>query len=184
MQQGFRPEGPVELQQRLVLPHPRGATATQQQAALAWAGWEGKSITLLPSTNANSFTDPHFALAFARIENHYFVNGGFFEVEDQLLRDAHLLSEAGCFGIVLEKIPAALAARVTSEISAPTIGIGAGNGCDGQVLVIHDMLGINKGFSPRFLRRYADLYTVMSDAVSQYITDVKSCDFPNGQEQY
>ena len=103
---------------------------------------------------------------------------------EKLLRDAHLLSEAGCFGIVLEKIPAALAARVTSEISAPTIGIGAGNGCDGQVLVIHDMLGINKGFSPRFLRRYADLYTVMSDAVSQYIADVKSCDFPNGQEQY
>ena len=103
---------------------------------------------------------------------------------EKLVRDAHLLSEAGCFGIVLEKIPAALAARVTSEISAPTIGIGAGNGCDGQVLVIHDMLGINKGFSPRFLRRYADLYTVMSDAVSQYITDVKSCDFPNGQEQY
>ena len=102
----------------------------------------------------------------------------------KLVRDAHLLSDAGCFGIVLEKIPAALAARVTSEISAPTIGIGAGNGCDGQVLVIHDMLGINKGFSPRFLRRYADLYTVMSDAVSQYIADVKSCDFPNGQEQY
>ena len=102
----------------------------------------------------------------------------------KLVRDAHLLSDAGCFGIVLEKIPAALAARVTSEISAPTIGIGAGGGCDGQVLVIHDMLGINKGFSPRFLRRYADLYTVMSDAVSQYITDVKSCDFPNGQEQY
>ena len=102
----------------------------------------------------------------------------------KLVRDAHLLSDAGCFGIVLEKIPAALAARVTSEISAPTIGIGAGNGCDGQVLVIHAMLGINKGFSPRFLRRYADLYTVMSDAVSQYITDVKSCDFPNGQEQY
>ena len=102
----------------------------------------------------------------------------------KLVRDAHLLCDAGCFGIVLEKIPAALAARVTSEISAPTIGIGAGNGCDGQVLVIHDMLGINKGFSPRFLRRYADLYTVMSDAVSQYIADVKSCDFPNGQEQY
>ena len=102
----------------------------------------------------------------------------------KLVRDAHLLSDAGCFGIVLEKIPAALAARVTSEISAPAIGIGAGNGCDGQALVSHDMLGINKGFSPRFLRRYADLYTVMSDAVSQYIADVKSCDFPNGQEQY
>ena len=103
---------------------------------------------------------------------------------EKLVRDARLLEEAGCFAVVLEKIPAALAARVTSEISAPTIGIGAGNGCDGQVLVIHDMLGINKGFSPRFLRRYADLYTVMSDAVSQYIADVKSCDFPNGQEQY
>ena len=102
----------------------------------------------------------------------------------KLVRDAHLLSDAGCFGIVLEKIPAALAARVTAEIPTPTIGIGAGAGCDGQVLVIHDMLGINKGFSPRFLRRYADLYTVMSDAVSQYIADVKSCDFPNGQEQY
>lgn len=102
----------------------------------------------------------------------------------KLIRDAHLLSDAGCFGIVLEKIPAALAARVTAEISTPTIGIGAGSGCDGQVLVIHDMLGINKGFSPRFLRRYSDLYTVMSDAVSQYITDVKSCDFPNEKEQY
>ena len=103
---------------------------------------------------------------------------------EKLLRDAHLLSEAGCFGIVLEKIPAALAARVTSEISAPTIGIGAGNGCDGQVLVIHDMLGINKGFSPRFLRRYADLHTVMTGAVEQYVRDVKECDFPNEKEQY
>ena len=103
---------------------------------------------------------------------------------EKLLRDAHLLNEAGCFGIVLEKIPAALAARVTSEISAPTIGIGAGNGCDGQVLVIHDMLGINKGFSPRFLRRYADLHTVMTGAVEQYVRDVKECDFPNEKEQY
>ena len=102
----------------------------------------------------------------------------------KLVRDAHLLSDAGCFAVVLEKIPAALAARVTSEISAPTIGIGAGNGCDGQVLVIHDMLGINKGFSPRFLRRYADLHTVMTDAVSQYVGDVKSGDFPNEKEQY
>ena len=82
----------------------------------------------------------------------------------KLVRDAHLLSEAGCFAIVLEKIPAALAARVTSEVSAPTIGIGAGGACDGQVLVVHDMLGINKGFSPRFLRRYADLHTIMTDA--------------------
>ena len=103
---------------------------------------------------------------------------------EKLVRDAHLLSDAGCFGIVLEKIPAALAARVTSEISAPTIGIGAGNGCDGQVLVIHDMLGINKGFSPRFLRRYADLHTIMTDAVGRYIDDVKSGDFPNEKEQY
>ena len=89
-----------------------------------------------------------------------------------------------CFGIVLEKIPAALAARVTAEIPTPTIGIGAGAGCDGQVLVIHDMLGINKGFSPRFLRRYADLHTVMTGAVEQYVRDVKECDFPNEKEQY
>ncbi|WP_418990751.1 3-methyl-2-oxobutanoate hydroxymethyltransferase [Alistipes sp.] len=103
---------------------------------------------------------------------------------EKLVRDAHLLSEAGCFGIVLEKIPAALAARVTSEIAIPTIGIGAGGACDGQVLVIHDMLGINKGFSPRFLRRYADLHTVMTEAVGQYVKDVKECDFPNEKEQY
>ncbi len=102
----------------------------------------------------------------------------------KLVRDARLLSDAVCFGIVLEKIPAALAERVTKEISAPTIGIGAGGGCDGQVLVIHDMLGINKGFSPRFLRRYADLHTVMTGAVEQYVRDVKECDFPNESEQY
>lgn len=102
----------------------------------------------------------------------------------KLVRDAHLLSEAGCFGMVLEKIPAALAARVTQEIPTPTIGIGAGSGCDGQVLVIHDMLGINKGFSPRFLRRYADLHSVMTGAVEQYVKDVKECDFPNEKEQY
>ena len=103
---------------------------------------------------------------------------------EKLVHDAHLLSEAGCFAIVLEKIPAALATRVTNEIPTPTIGIGAGPGCDGQVLVIHDMLGINKGFSPRFLRRYADLHTVMTEAVGQYVQDVKSCDFPNEKEQY
>jgi len=104
----------------------------------------------------------------------------------KLVRDAHLLSDAGCFGIVLEKIPAALAARVTSEISAPTIGIGAGNGCDGQVLVIHDMLGINKGFSPRFLRRYADLYTVMSDAcrsISRTYTYVRTYPYRTGRRR-
>lgn len=103
---------------------------------------------------------------------------------EKLLRDAHLLSDAGCFGCVLEKIPAELAARVTREVSMPTIGIGAGPGCDGQVLVIHDMLGINKGFSPRFLRRYADLHEIMTGAVTQYIRDVKDCDFPNEKEQY
>jgi 3-methyl-2-oxobutanoate hydroxymethyltransferase len=103
---------------------------------------------------------------------------------EKLVRDAHLLEQAGCFAIVLEKIPAALATRVSQELTVPTIGIGAGAGCDGQVLVIHDMLGINKGFSPRFLRRYADLHTVMTDAVSQYVEDVKSLDFPNEKEQY
>ena len=103
---------------------------------------------------------------------------------EKLVHDAHLLEEAGCFAIVLEKIPATLATRVSQELTVPTIGIGAGAGCDGQVLVIHDMLGINKGFSPRFLRRYADLHTVMTDAVSQYVEDVKSVDFPNEKEQY
>ncbi|MBO6587288.1 MAG: 3-methyl-2-oxobutanoate hydroxymethyltransferase [Gracilimonas sp.] len=103
---------------------------------------------------------------------------------EELIRDAKLLEEAGCFSIVLEKIPAKLAARVTEEISIPTIGIGAGAGCDGQVLVIHDMLGLNKEFNPRFLRRYADLNTVMTDAVQNYIKDVKSKDFPNEEEQY
>ena len=102
----------------------------------------------------------------------------------KLVRDARLLSEAGCFGIVLEKIPASLAAQVTREIPVPTIGIGAGGGCDVQVLVIHDMLGINKGFSPRFLRRYADLHAVMTDAVTRYVGDVKTGGFPGEQEQY
>ncbi len=103
---------------------------------------------------------------------------------EKLVRDAHLLSEAGCFAVVLEKIPAALAARVTKEIPIPTIGIGAGGGTDGQVLVIHDMLGLNNGFSPRFLRRYADLHSAMTEAVTHYIADVKSSDFPNEKEQY
>lgn len=103
---------------------------------------------------------------------------------EKLVRDARLLEEAGCFAVVLEKIPAVLAERVSKELSIPTIGIGAGVGTDGQVLVIHDMLGINKGFSPRFLRRYADLHTVMTDAVGRYVADVKSQDFPNEQEQY
>ncbi len=103
---------------------------------------------------------------------------------EKLVRDAHLLSDAGCFACVLEKIPAALAARVSQEIQIPTIGIGAGGASDGQGLVIHDMLGINKDFSPRFLRRYADLHTVMTDAVTGYIRDVKEGDFPNEKEQY
>ena len=103
---------------------------------------------------------------------------------EKLLDDAHLLEQAGCFGIVLEKIPAELAARATAELSIPVIGIGAGSRVDGQVLVVADMLGMTKGFSPRFLRRYADLHTVMTDAIGRYVTDVKSLDFPNDQEQY
>lgn len=103
---------------------------------------------------------------------------------EKLLADAHLLEEIGCFAIVLEKIPATLAARVASELTIPVIGIGAGGGVDGQVLVMHDMLGINQGFSPKFLRRYADLSTVINSAVSRYIDDVKTADFPNASEQY
>ena len=103
---------------------------------------------------------------------------------DKLVRDAHLLEDAGCFGLVLEKIPAVLGTRVSQELEIPTIGIGAGGGTDGQVLVIHDMLGINNEFSPRFLRRYADLYTQMMTGVSRYVEDVKSGDFPSEQEQY
>jgi len=106
------------------------------------------------------------------------------EEAKRLISDAHLLEEAGCSAIVLEKIPATLAAQVASELKIPIIGIGAGNGVDGQVLVIHDMLGMTNGFSPRFLRRYADLYTTMSGAVQQYVNDVKSGDFPNEKEQY
>ncbi len=103
---------------------------------------------------------------------------------EKLLEDAHKLQEAGAFALVLEKIPSGLAAKVTHSLGIPTIGIGAGNACDGQVLVVHDMLGMNKNFSPRFLRRYADLESIMSEAVKQYISDVKSLDFPNEKEQY
>jgi 3-methyl-2-oxobutanoate hydroxymethyltransferase len=106
------------------------------------------------------------------------------EEADSLIADAKLLEEAGCFAIVLEKIPAKLAAKVTAELSIPTIGIGAGIDCDGQVLVVHDMLGMNKGFNPRFLRRYADIHSIMTGAVQQYIKDVKDKDFPNQDEQY
>lgn len=106
------------------------------------------------------------------------------EEAEQLIKNAQMLDEIGCFGVVLEKIPANLAQKVTETVSIPTIGIGAGNGCDGQILVVHDMLGINKDFSPRFLRRYADLHTIMLDAVANYCKDVKSSDFPNEKESY
>jgi 3-methyl-2-oxobutanoate hydroxymethyltransferase len=106
------------------------------------------------------------------------------EEANKLIEDAKLLEEAGCFAIVLEKIPATLATRVAQSVQIPIIGIGAGSGVDGQVLVMQDMLGITKGFSPRFLRRYADLATIINDAVAHYIDDVKTCDFPNEKEQY
>ncbi len=102
----------------------------------------------------------------------------------KLIEDARMLEEIGCFAVVLEKIQAALARRVSESISIPTIGIGAGSGCDGQVLVYQDMLGLNNGFSPKFLRRYANLATVINDALGHYIDDVKSGDFPNESEQY
>jgi 3-methyl-2-oxobutanoate hydroxymethyltransferase len=102
----------------------------------------------------------------------------------KLMEDAILLQECGCFGMVLEKIPATLAGEVTSRLSIPTIGIGAGADVDGQVLVMQDMLGINKEFKPRFLRRYADLDAIVTDAVGQYVSDVKAKDFPNQDEKY
>jgi 3-methyl-2-oxobutanoate hydroxymethyltransferase len=103
---------------------------------------------------------------------------------NKLLSDAKALTEAGCFAITLEKVPAALAERVSKSIDVPTIGIGAGNHCDGQILVVADMLGMTQGFSPRFLRRYADLNGVITEAVGNYVTDVKSGDFPNDSESY
>lgn len=106
------------------------------------------------------------------------------EEAEKLKRDALLLQEAGCFAIVLEKIPAALATAVSQSLQIPTIGIGAGGSCDGQVLVMHDMLGINTEFKPRFLRQYLNLHEQISGAVQQYIIDVKSGDFPNSNEQY
>jgi 3-methyl-2-oxobutanoate hydroxymethyltransferase len=107
------------------------------------------------------------------------------ELEAQkLLEDAYLLDKIGCFGLVLEKIPAALAEKVSKSISIPTIGIGAGGGTDGQVLVSHDMLGITKEFKPRFLRRYLNLFDEIEKAVGRYVDDVKSKDFPNKDEQY
>lgn len=106
------------------------------------------------------------------------------EEAETLMTNAALLQEAGCFSIVLEKIPATLGQRVTQSLKIPTIGIGAGMHMDGQVLVMHDMLGINKDFSPRFLRRYLNLYEEINGAVKQYIKDVKDKDFPNEKEQY
>lgn len=102
----------------------------------------------------------------------------------KLIQDAKMLEEIGCFAIVIEKVPAQLAAKVAQEVNIPIIGIGAGGGVDGQVLVMHDMLGINTGFSPRFLRRYANVADVMTDAVQHYISDVKSGDFPSPAESY
>ncbi len=106
------------------------------------------------------------------------------EEAKRLLEDAKILEESGCFALVLEKIPAKLAEQVAKSITIPVIGIGAGGGVDGQVLVTHDMLGMTHEFSPRFLRRYLSLYESMSNAFQQYIKDVKSKDFPNDQEQY
>lgn len=106
------------------------------------------------------------------------------EEADKLMKDAKLLEKLGCFAIVIEKVPADLAEKVAKSVSIPIIGIGAGGGVDGQVLVIHDMLGMNNEFSPRFLRRYMNLYEGMTTAISQYVTDVKSSDFPNEKEQY
>lgn len=103
---------------------------------------------------------------------------------EKLIADAKALEAAGCFSIVLEKIPANLAEKVSAIIKCPIIGIGAGNKCDGQVLVYADMLGMNKGFKPKFLRQYADLHSIITDAVGKYVADVKSSDFPNENESY
>ncbi len=107
------------------------------------------------------------------------------EAEAQkLLDDAKLLEELGCFSVVMEKIPAELAAKVTAVVNIPTIGIGAGSGCDGQVLVVHDMLGLNNEFKPKFVRKYLNLEDQIVEAIGKYVEDVKSADFPNSNEQY
>lgn len=106
------------------------------------------------------------------------------EEAERLVKDAHILEEAGCFALVIEKVPAALASRVTQEIKIPTIGIGAGSGTDGQVLVLQDMLGITQQFKPRYLRTYGTFGEDISNAVRQYIADVKNLNFPNEKEQY
>ncbi|MDC0571678.1 3-methyl-2-oxobutanoate hydroxymethyltransferase [Flavobacteriaceae bacterium] len=106
------------------------------------------------------------------------------EEAEQLLKDAKMLERIGCFAIVLEKIPAKLAKEVAESISIPVIGIGAGADVDGQVLVLHDMIGMTHEFNPRFLRRYMNLYETMTTSIGQYVNDVKSSDFPNAEEQY
>lgn len=106
------------------------------------------------------------------------------EEAEQLINDAKMLEKVGCFSVVLEKVPAKLAEKISKKISIPVIGIGAGRNVDGQVLVIHDMLGMSKEFNPRFIRRYLDLNQIITDAVSKYSTEVKSEDFPNKEEQY
>ena len=106
------------------------------------------------------------------------------EEAEKLLKDAKLLERLGCFAIVLEKIPAKLAEKVAKQLRIPVIGIGAGNGADGQVLVLHDMLGMTHEFNPRFLRRYINLFESMTNAIGQYVSDVKSSEFPNNEEQY
>jgi 3-methyl-2-oxobutanoate hydroxymethyltransferase len=103
---------------------------------------------------------------------------------NRLIEDAQMLDDVGCFGLVLEKIPATLAEKVAQSVNIPVIGIGAGGGVDGQVLVLHDMLGINQEFKPRFLRRYADLFTVISQSIQQYVGDIRAHDFPNENESY
>lgn len=106
------------------------------------------------------------------------------EEANKLIEDAHLLQAAGCFAIVIEKVPAKLAERVAKEVSIPIIGIGAGGGVDGQVLVLHDLLGINTEFKPRFLRKYLNLHEQIVAAIGNYVKDVKSKDFPNESESY
>jgi 3-methyl-2-oxobutanoate hydroxymethyltransferase len=106
------------------------------------------------------------------------------EEANKLIEDAIALEESGCFAIVIEKVPADLTKKITEKLSIPIIGIGAGPHTDGQVLVMHDMLGINKEFNPRFLRRYADLHSTITTAVENYITDIKSGSFPNEEESY
>jgi 3-methyl-2-oxobutanoate hydroxymethyltransferase len=102
----------------------------------------------------------------------------------KLIEDAKMLEQCGAFSVVLEKIPAVLTKKVSEQLTIPTVGIGAGPDADGQILVVHDMLGINKEFKPRFLRRYADLDTIMHEAIEQYVADVKAADFPNAKESY